>query len=83
MDDLEFEEYCREVSSAYWAEEDEMELGIHPYQIKDRIEKELYQIGAEYKEVTFLDYKENSIVHVYLDNSTEYHVFDYNKNIFL
>lgn len=30
--DEEFEEYCKEVSAAYWAEMDEMELGIHPTQ---------------------------------------------------
>ena len=35
------DEYCREVSSVYFEEEEEMRLGIHPSQILDSVENEL------------------------------------------
>ena len=47
MTEEEFGSYCREVSVAYWAEEDEYAAGIHPEQVKERIEKELYKLGYQ------------------------------------
>ena len=37
---------CKEISAAYWAEEEEMKLGIHPSQVKERIVKELYELES-------------------------------------
>ena len=28
-----FSQYCKDVSAAYWAEEDEIKMGVHPSQI--------------------------------------------------
>ena len=48
-------EYCDEVSRYYWAEEDEMKMGIHPTQIKERIESWMSKNNVS-GEITFLDW---------------------------
>lgn len=81
-DDLTEEEmYCREISRLYWIEEDEMKLGIHPSQVKERIEKELNLIDKAYEKITFLDWIENSQVKVSLDG-VYFGIFDYAENHF-
>lgn len=77
------EYYTREVSANYWMEEEEMKLGIHPSQVKERIENALIsKMGENFGEITFLDWKiEGSKVKVHLNNSF-YGVFDYKKNEF-
>ena len=37
--DEEWDEYIKEVNAAYWAEEEEMKLGIHPSQTDRRAEE--------------------------------------------
>ena len=49
------DEYCREVSNAYFEEEKEMRLVIHPSQILDRVKEELCKRNIK-GEVTFTDY---------------------------
>lgn len=82
MTDKEFSDYCREVSAAYWAEEDEMKAGIHPTQIKERIEKSLYELGYQYEDISFLDWNvEGPRVRVSTDGSF-FGVFNYELNEF-
>lgn len=50
MDD----DYMRELSMNYWAEEEEIKAGTHPSQIKERIEDQLSQYGIY--EVTRMNY---------------------------
>ena len=44
----------REYSDAYFAEEEEYKMGIHPTQVKDRIEQRLYERGLNTKRLPFL-----------------------------
>lgn len=83
MSEEEFGSYCREVSVAYWAEEDEYAAGIHPEQVKERIEKELYKLGYQYEEVSFLDWAsiEGPRVKVSKDGSF-FGIFNYETNKF-
>ena len=75
--------YIKEINAAYWAEEDEMKAGIHPSQVKERIEKILYEIGHEYREITFLDWNiEGPNVKVFIDGSL-FGVFNYEENKFV
>lgn len=79
ISDIIDDDYCRTVSEAYWAEEEEYRLGIHPEQIKERIKKEL---GKGSYKITSLDWKYGiSRVGVYIDNEF-YGVFNYKENKF-
>lgn len=40
------DEYVREVSTAYWEEEEEMKMGIHPLQILERVQHTLKESGC-------------------------------------
>lgn len=76
------DEYIKEVNAAYWAEEEEIKLGIHPSQVKERIEKALYNIGYHYEEISFLDWNyEGSRVGVSTDGSF-FGIFNYETNEF-
>ena len=75
---------CKEISAAYWAEEEEMKLGIHPSQVKERIVKELYELGTDYtdNDITFLDWDiSGSRVRVFIHDSF-FGIFDYEENKF-
>lgn len=77
-----FEDYCRETSQAYWAEEEELKAGIHSTQVRERIEKALGKLGHTYEEVSFLDWNIDGprvIVHT---NGSYFGVFDYEDNEF-
>lgn len=72
----------REYSDAYFAEEEEYKMGIHPTQVKDRIEQRLYERGVEYKEITFLDWNcDGSRVKVSVDGKV-LGIFNYEDNDF-
>lgn len=76
------DDYMETVSRAYWAEQDEMKLGIHPSQVKERIEKNLLDSGIEDFEITFLDWRyQGTRVGVSINNSF-YGIFDYEENVF-
>lgn len=69
-------------SDAYFAEEEEYKLGIHPIQVRDRIQQRLYEIGEEYKDITFLDWEcEGPRVKVSLDGEV-FGIFNYQNNDF-
>lgn len=77
-----FEIDNQELSAMYWAEEEEMKLGNHPSQVKERIESNLNTHRIEYDKITFLDWNiEGPRVIVSLDNSI-YGVFNYEINQF-
>lgn len=82
MSSEEFDDYVHEVTAAYFAEEAEMKLGIHPTQVKERIENALHKMGHPYKEITFLDWDiEGPNVKVSIDGKY-FGVFNYEKNDF-
>ena len=81
-EDDKWSDYCKEVSAAYWAEIDELEAGIHPTQVKERIEKKLHDIGLRYNEITFLDWNvDGAKVQVHIDGSV-WGIFNYESNEF-
>lgn len=72
---------CREISEAYWIEEDEMKMGIHPLQIKERVLSALKRDN-----VTFSEYMQNfwpfgPRVEIILDGNF-YGIFDYESDEF-
>ncbi len=79
---MNFNDYCRKVSAAYWTRENEIKTGTHSSQIRKRIEKELLNLGVEYNEISFLRFRQCYTVIVYLDDQ-EYGTFDYLKNKFI
>lgn len=82
MTDKEFSEYCREVTDAYFAEEEEMKAGIHPSQVKERIEKWMKDHNVN-GEITFLEWNMAPPDHVNVSiNNNYYGSFDYMKNDF-
>ena len=78
------DDYIRDANSYYWGEEKEMWLGIHPTQVKERIEKLLKDLKVDYGKITFLDWdkRHGSIVDVYLDGKF-YAPFNYELNFFV
>lgn len=76
-------DYIKEANAAYWEEENEMKLGIHPSQVKERIEKCLVsEIEEDFGKITFLDWNhENTSVGVYVNNNF-FGIFDYDINEF-
>lgn len=76
-------EYIEALNNAYWAEEAEMEVGVHPTQVQKRIEECLSEQGVVYDGITFLDWIAGETrVKVSLDNCF-YGVFDYIQNCFI
>ena len=73
----------RTLSAMYWDEEDELKAGVHPTQIRERIEQALQEDNVEYEAITYLHWIPNSThVRVKLDGE-EYGVFDYQTNNFV
>ena len=60
------EDHSSEASGAYFAEEEEMKLGIHPTQIKDRIKDWFYKNDDGNVDITRLDEWTDSTVKVYI-----------------
>lgn len=60
------DDYCKEAAAAYFAEEEEMKLGIHPTQIKDRIKDWFYKNDDGNVDITRLDEWTDSTVKVYI-----------------
>ena len=60
------EEYSREAAAAYFAEEEEMKLGIHPTQIKNHIKDWFYKNDDGNVDITRLDEWTDSTVKVYI-----------------
>ena len=76
------DDYIREINEAYWAEEEEFKLGVHPTQVLERIQERLHFDEIDFCEITFLDWSfEGSRVGAFLDGNF-YGVFDYERNIF-
>lgn len=76
------DEYIKEVNANYWAEEEEMKVGVHPSQIIERVQKALEKSGVK-KKITFMDYNgfSGTRVGVSVDGNF-YGVFDYIDNVF-
>ena len=75
-------EYINEESATRWVEEDEMELGIRPSQIKESIESWLDSNDVKYEKITFLDWScGEQKVGVYVDGEF-FGVFNYQCNVF-
>lgn len=81
-DEEQDDEYLRDASQYYWVEEDEMKLGIHPSQILKRVQNSLNKLNIAYKEITYMDYRQSTLVDIYLDNKL-YKTYDYTKNTFV
>lgn len=85
------DDYCREASAAYFAEEEEMKLGIHPSQIKERIEDWFEEKDVHYESIAMVDFKGDRLVRVDLFCKLKngnygfkfYGIFDYIKNDFV
>lgn len=76
------DEYCREVSNAYFEEEEEMRLGIHPSQILDSVENELCKRNIKGK-VTFMDYANYTGHNVGVSLNGEFFgVYNYDEDVF-
>lgn len=83
MSEKEFSDYVKEVSAAYWAEEDEFKMGIHPTQIKERIMTWFKENNYHVDENSvFLDWGYNEKVGVKIDGEY-FGRFDYYENIFI
>ena len=84
MTDKQFSDYCKEVSAAYWAEEDEFKMGIHPTQIKEKLITWFQENNYHIEEGDiFLDWK-YSRPHVGVKINGEYFGrFDYDENTFI
>lgn len=75
-------EEARALSDMYWAEEMEYNIGIHPTQVKERIERCLEESNLQYNEITFLDWQpEGPRVHVSIDGN-KFGIFNYETNRF-
>lgn len=76
------DDYCREVSLAYWAEEEEFKAGTHPTQVRERIEDVLRKSDIHNPNITFLDWVPDECrVRVFIDEYY-YGTFDYEENVF-
>ena len=72
----------RALSDMYWTEEDEFNAGIHPTQVRERIEQALKKEHVEYAEITYLDWLKDGVhVMVSLDG-TVYGPFNFQTNQF-
>lgn len=60
------DDYCRESAAVYFAEEEEMKLGIHPTKIKDRIKDWFHKNDDGNVDITRLDEWTDSTVKVYI-----------------
>ena len=79
------DDYLKAISEEYWQEEEEFKLGIHPTQVKERIEQILKQNSIKYDKITYMRWlSNNKDVEIYLDgNSKAYGIFDYYANEFV
>lgn len=77
------DDYIKEVNAAYWAEEDEMRMGIHPTQIRAKIEAYLIQNkivkDTDSMRDIFLNWVGNNRVEVSIDGDL-IGTFDYKEN---
>lgn len=80
MNDLFLNEHIDDINNAYWEEELEMEIGIHPSQVIERIEKNLRDSNIQYKDIAYLNWIDYPYVEVSID-SKKYGIFDYKENI--
>lgn len=79
--------YCKEAADAYFAEEEEMKLGIHPTQVVERIKDWFSKNGNDTVDVAKLDEWSGSTVKVYIKYSGSsdgkfFGVFNYINNEF-
>lgn len=78
------DDYCREISNAYWAEEEEMKAGIHPTQVLERIKKTMADLfNITDPNITFLNWEkyDGPRVEVSTDDMI-FGVFNYETNAF-
>lgn len=75
------DDYIKEVSAAYWAEEDEMKMGIHPLQIKERVESNLKKNNVKFNNYEQRFELQGPRVEIILDGKF-YGIFDYEINEF-
>ena len=76
------DEYIKALNAAYWEEEMDMQLGIHPSQVKERIETWLYEHNI-CGEISYLDWiNRDCTVKVYLDESY-FGKYNYMENEFV
>lgn len=74
-------DYIKEVNAAYWAEEDEMKMGIHPLQIKERAVSSLKKNGIKFSKYEQRFDLQGPRIEVILDDKF-YGIFDYESNEF-
>lgn len=80
--DESFSSYCREASEAYWAEEAEYEAGVHPTQVKERIDKEMKNLGFDSNDISFLDWDIEGPKVKVSTNGSYFGIFNYETNKF-
>lgn len=57
-----------------------MKAGIHPTQVEERIKNHLNNNDVKYDRITYLDWLDNNLVEVTLDNKEKF-TFDYINNV--
>lgn len=75
------DDYIRELNVAYWAEEDETKMGIHPLQIKERVLSVLKRDNVTFSEYIQNFWPSGPRIEVILDGEF-YGIFDYEINEF-
>ena len=79
------ENYMREAAEAYFAEEAEMKAGIHPTQVKERMMKELNNLGYDFDDtdIGYLNWEiDGPRVEVFTDEGDRFGIFNYEDKIF-
>ena len=75
------DDYIRELNVAYWTEEDEIKLGIHPTQIREKVELNLKNNNIKFNNYEQRFSLQGPRVEVILDGNF-YGIFDYESNEF-
>lgn len=75
------DDYIRELNVAYWTEEDETKMGIHPLQIKERVLSVLKRDNVTFSEYIQNFWPSGPRIEVILDGEF-YGIFDYESNEF-
>ena len=80
---IDSDEFMRDLSLSYWAEEEEMKAGIHPTQIIERMNVELRKMNINPDNIGRLDYNVYPMVEVHYKNGDLLGTFDYQRNVFI
>ena len=75
------DDYIREINTAYWTEEDETKMGIHPTQIREKVELNLKNNNVKFNKYEQRFNLQGPRIEVILDGDF-YGIFDYELNEF-